>query len=328
MKLPRNRFGRLAAWATVAGLLFIAGTGHEGWSQPAAPVKIVVPFAAGGTADTLARLLADQIGRSFGQTMVIENRPGAGSVIGTEAVARATPDGTTILLMANSFTINPSVKKLNYDPLTAFEPVCFLVRSPIVVSVIGTSTHRSIADLLSAARTKPGDLTMAGNGPASAHHIAFEMLKRAANVNMTFVPFPGSAPAVNTLLGDHVSSAITDYSDVAEQVRAGRLRALVTASRERIEALPNLPTMVEAGFADYEAEGTLGVVAPAKTPNDAISRLSGWFKSALQVPEIRTKLAAHGLYPVGACGADFGAHLRKQLSDYGRVIREANIKAE
>jgi tripartite-type tricarboxylate transporter receptor subunit TctC len=327
LKFPRRNFLHLAAGAATLTVL-VALANHGAWSQASRTIKIVVPFSPGGTTDILARILGEQIGRTQRVTVLIENRPGAGAVIGTEAVSRATPDGNTILMTANSFVINPNLKKLNYDPLTSFEPICYLVRSPHVIIVNGASPNRTLGDLLGAARAKPGSLTMAANGPATAHHIAFEMLKRAASVNMIFVPYPGTAPAVNALLGEHVSSAITDLADVAEHLKAGKLRALATASRDRIEPLPDVPTIAEAGFKDYEAEGTLGVVAPAKTPKETASQLANWFTAAMQVSEVKAKLVAQGLHPIGTCGPDFGTLLRKQYDEYGRVIREANIKAE
>ena len=173
--------------------------------------------------------------------MIVENRPGAGTVIATEAVSRAIPDGGTILLIASSFIINPNLKKLNYDPLTGFEPICQLTRSPHLVVVNDASPYRALADLLNAASVKPGELTMASNGPATGQHIAFEALKRAADVNMTYVPYSGGAPVINALLGNHVTAATADYVDMAEQLKARKLRPLAIASRARIEQLPTYP---------------------------------------------------------------------------------------
>ena len=278
--------------------------------------------------DILARVLTEQIGRAQGQTMVVENRPGGGSVIGTETVARAAPDGNTVLMLANSFVINPHLKKLNYDPLTSFEPICYLVRTPNVFAVNTSSPHRTLGDLLSAARVKPGDLTLASVGPATTQHIAIEVFKRAANVSMTYVPFPGDAPAVNALLGEHVGSILATNTAVSGHAQAGKLRVLAVASRSRIESLPDLPTVAESGFKDYEADVWFGLVAPANTPKDMVSQLAGWFSAAMRVPEVKAKLVAQGLLPVGTCGEDFAVHLRRQYDEYGRVIREASIKAE
>jgi len=288
-------------------------------------IKMVVPVAPGGPFDVLARLLADEIGRARGPTMLIESRPGAGTAIGTEAVSRAAPDGNTILFMANSFVINPHLRKLNYDPLTSFEPICYLVRSPHILAVSSASPYRTVADLAAAARARRGELTVAANGPATGQHFGFEMLKRAAGIDMTFVPYPGSAPAVNALLGAHVTTAFADYSTVVEQIKAGHLRALATGTRTRIETLPDVPAIAES-YEDFVSEGWLGIVAPAKTPQETVSQLIGWFTAALQSPEVKAKRVAQGLFPVGTCGADFGAFLRKGYDDYGRVMREANIR--
>ena len=260
--------------------------------------------------------------------MVIENRPGAGTAIASEAVARAAPDGSTILIVANSFVINPNLKKVNYDPLTSFEPVCHLTRSPNVVAIHRTSPYRTLADLVGAARAKPSELTMAFNGPATSQHIGFEKLKRAADVHLTHVPYPGGGPAVNALVGQHVTSLFVNYPSVAEQVKAGTVRVLAVASRRRIETLPDVPTIAESGYPDYEEDVWFGLVTPARTSPDMVSQLAVWFAGAVQAPEIKQKLLVQELYPVATCGGDFAAYLRQHYDEYGRVIRAANIKAE
>ena len=226
------------------------------------------------------------------------------------------------------FIINSHLRKLDYDPLTSFEPICYLARSPTVIAVNSASSYRTLADLLSAARAKPGELTLASTGPATVTHIAFEILKRTANVNMIFVPYPGMAPVVSALLGQHVTAAFGNYGDLSEQVKAGKLRPLATASATRIESLPEVPTVAESGYSDYEADVWYGLVAPSKTPNDVISKLTEWTRRAIETPEFKSKLAAEGIYPVGICGAEFAAFLRKRYDEYGRAIREADIKAE
>jgi tripartite-type tricarboxylate transporter receptor subunit TctC len=301
---------------------------HALLAQTTGTIKIVVPYPPGGGPDILARLLADQIGRARGPTMVIENRPGAGTGIATEAAARAAPDGNTVLFADSNFVIIPHFRKLNYDPRTSFEPICQLVSSPQVLVVNSASPYHTLADLLNGAHAKPGELTLASVGPASLPQIGFEMLKQAANVDITFVPYPGVAAAVNALLGGHVTSVFSSYASLAEQVKVGALRALATATRTRIEPLPDVPTGVEAGYKNYEADLWDGVVAPAKTPKDVIAKLAGWFAAALREPETKRKLVTQGLFPVGTCGADFGALIRRQYDEYGRVIREANLKAE
>jgi tripartite-type tricarboxylate transporter receptor subunit TctC len=238
----------------------------------------------------------------------------------------AAPDGNIVLMTSNVFVINPYVRTVHYDPLSRFEPVCYLARLPEVVVVSSTSQYRTLADLLSAARTPPGDLTMASFGPTGSSHVAVEMLKLAANINMKYVPYPSQVAAVNALLGEHVTSAVITYVAVAEHLKDGKLRALATASRTRIEPLPDVPTVAESGYKDYEAEVRLWLFAPAKTPKEAVSQLAGWFTAAMQAPEVKTKLVARGLYPVGMCGADFGDYFPKQYIEYGRVNRESGIR--
>ena len=296
--------------------------------QAARTIRIVVPFPAGGSADILARLLGEQINKANGPAVVIENRPGGGASIAYEAVARAAPDGNTLVINGNSIVINPNLRKVNYDPITSFEPICYLVSSPNLIVVNSDSPYRTLNDYIAAARAKPGELAFAAVGPATTQHIGFEQFKRLANINVTYVPYTGGAPAITALLGGHVSAALQNYSEAVEQLNAGKLRALASLTRARIPPLPNVPTAAELGLKDYEVEVWFGVLAPAKTPKDATAQLATWFKAAMQAPDVRQKLNNLGLYPVGTCLDDFAAHIRRQFDDYGRIIREANIKAE
>jgi tripartite-type tricarboxylate transporter receptor subunit TctC len=298
------------------------------WSQAARTIKIIVPYAAGGAPDIISRLLGEQISATHGLAVVVENRPGAGSVIGTEAVSRAAPDGNTLLTTANAFVINPHLRKVNYDPLTSFEPICHLVSVPALIVVNATSPYRTFAELLDAARAKPGEVTLASPGPGTTFHIALETLKRAANVNITYVPYAATPPAVNALLGDHVTSVFSDYASLGGQLNSGKVRPLAAATRTRIETLPHVPTVAEFGFKDYEAEIWFGMVAPAHTPKETTAELASWLTAAMQRPEVKPKLALQALTPAAKCGTDFAAHLRKHYDDYGRVIRDSNIKAE
>jgi len=321
---------RVVAAAVAAMLASQGPLAQPSRAQPAATIKLVVPVPPGAAIDLLAHVLADQIGRAQHRTIVIEYRPGASSVIGTEAVARAAPDGNTLLVNApGAMVVIPHLQKLNYDPLTSLEPICNLVNFRDVIAVNSASPYRTLADLLGAARARPGEVTLASIGPVSLTRLAFEVLKRAAKVDMTFVPYPGTAPAVNALLGGHVASYWGDYRDVSQQIDAGMLRAIATtATGNRIAPPKALPTMVEAGYAEVKVDGWFGLFAPARTPSETVSRLAEWFGAALQAPDVRQRLELQGLYPVRMCGADFAAYLRKQHEDYGRVIGEANIRAE
>jgi tripartite-type tricarboxylate transporter receptor subunit TctC len=308
----------------LAAALSLAADAPGAWAQ-SGTIKIVVPYTPGSGPDILSRLMAEQIGRAQGPTVVVENRPGAGTVIGTEAVERAEPDGHTVLLVANSFVVNPALKRASYDPTRSFDPVCYLAATPMVLVVLGSSPYRTLDDLIAAARAKPGELAFASGGPGSSLHVAIEVLKRAANINVTYVPYGGTAPAVNALMGNHVAAVWADYPTVVSQLDSGTLRGLVTTSRARVEALPNVPTLGETGISNYEADIFYGIVAPAKTPPEALAQLSGWFSSAVKAPDMKPKLAQQGLFPVGTCGAEFGAYLRRQGEEYSRIIREANI---
>ena len=314
--------------AVCSALILFSLSGNVAWSQSAKTIKIIVPFPPGGSATILARLIAEQISRVHGLTMLIENRPGAGASIGYEAIARALPDGNTLGINGNSIVINPILRKVNYDPLTSFEPICYLVSSPQVIVVNSASPYRKLSDFIDEARAKPGELSLASVGPATTQHIGFEMLRHLAKIDVNYVPYPGGAPAVTALLGGHVTSVLGNYSEVIEQLEAGKLRALAATSSTRIEPLPDLPTVAESGYKGYDVQVWFGLVAPAGTPKDTLSELGGWFTASMHAPEVKPKLLTLGLYPVGKCGADFSAFIHTQYDEYTRIVREANIRVE
>ena len=290
-------------------------------------LRIVVPFAPGGAPDVVARLLGEEIGREQGVTVVVENRPGAGSIIGSDQVARAAPDGNTLLVISTSFLTNPHLHKVNYDPL-AFEPICQLVSAPSLIAVGTASPHKTLRDLLDAARESPGKITLASPGPGTTFHIALETLKRAANVNITYVPYPATPPALNALLGGHVDAVFSDIASMSSQLKAGTIRALVTGGASRIASLPDVPTIAEAGFSGFDVETWFGVTAPPKVPGNATAELIAWFSAGLRAHEVRQKLAAQGFGPAGRCGAEFGSLLRRNHERIGQMIRDTNLKAQ
>src|SRR5580704_7810564 len=273
---------RLARAGLVTGLavLLLGTAAHNAGSQNGI-VRIVVPYTPGSGPDITARLMAQEIGNEHGPDIVVENRPGAGTVVGTEVVQRADADGNMVLLVASSFVINPALKRGNYDVAKDFAPVCYLAATPMVLVVQGSSPYKTLADLIAAARAHPGELAFASGGPGSSLHIAIEVLRRAANIDINYVPFGGTAPAVATLLGGHVAAVWADYPTVVAQLQAGTLRRLVPTSHSRVETLPDVPTFAETGVSNYEADIFYGIVAPAKTPDGTLAQLIKIFSNAV-----------------------------------------------
>jgi tripartite-type tricarboxylate transporter receptor subunit TctC len=316
----------LAAILIAAIALALMGT--AAWPQSNRTIKIILPFAPGGPAYNAIRILGQQISATGGPTIVVEPHPGAGTAIGTELVSTATPDGNTLGIISNSFVLLPQTRKVNYDPLTDFAPICDLVDFPPLIVVNSESPYHTLGDLIAAARAQPGILTLASIGPATVSHLTVERLKLRAKVDIIFVPYPGYSPGIEALLGSHVTAALADYSSLVEHIKAGKLRPLATTMPARIDQLPDVPTVAESGYKDFVAEFFVGLIAPAKTPKGTVSQIAAMFTTAMQPPDIKAKLAALGLFPNGTCGADFGAILHKDYEEYGRVIREANIKME
>ena len=290
-------------------------------------IKVVLPLPPGGAGDIIARLLTDQVGRLNHRSFTIETRPGAGTMIGTEAVARAAADGKTLLINAPYLLIGPHLRKLTFDPLTGLDPVCHLVSSPGVLAVNAASPYATFADLIQAVRARPGQMTFASAGPGTTHHIGFEKLRRDSGLDFIYVPFSGGGPAINALLGNHVTAVLAEYAPLSEHLKAGTLRPLAVTSTARVPSLPDVPTIAES-YPGFEVDFWWGLFAPAHTPQALISQLADWFTAAMQTPEIETKLHELGFFPAGICGQDFAALLRKQYEDYGRVIRGANIRAD
>ncbi len=321
MPMVGSRFGAFVA------MTLLALTGDAS-SQSGRTIKLVVPAPPGASTDFVARLSADHISRTRGVAAVVENRPGANGMIGVEAVSRSAPDGNTLLVTANTYLLDDLLRKPSYNPVTSFEPVCFLVQTPAVLVVNAASPHRTLKDLLDAAKAKPGEVSVAAVGPGSTFHIGLRTRARQAGATMTYVPYAGSAPAVTAALGNHVTAAISGYAVVVEQIQAGKLRALASGTAKRIEPQPELPTFDESGFKGLEIDNFFGVVAPAKTPKATVDQLASWFTAALQAPDSKTKLAKQYLYTGGPCGADYGAYLKSRHDEYGKAIKAANIKVQ
>jgi tripartite-type tricarboxylate transporter receptor subunit TctC len=299
-----------------------------GWSQGGRNIKLLVPASPGASTDFVARLSADHISRTQSVTAVVENRPGANGMIGVGEVARSAPDGNTLLVTANTYLLDDLLRKPSYHPVTSFEPICHLVQTPAVLAVHAESPYRTLADFINAAREKPGALSLAAVGPGSTFQLGLIDLMGRAKINVTFVPYPGSAPAVTALVGQHVTSVISGYAVVAEHIKAGKLRALAAATAKRIAPAPDVPTFDELGFKGLEIENSFGVVAPVKTPKDVIAQFTSWFTAAIQAPDSQAKLAAQYLYTGGPCGDTYAAQIRKSHDAYEKLIKEAGIKVQ
>ena len=318
-----NILAGACATAAVLALGFLAAPDAGAQSKT---LKIVVPYSPGSGPDILSRLMSEQIPHDGGPSVLVENRAGGGTLIGTEAAMRSDPDGSTVLLVANTFAINPPLKRGNYEIEKNFEPVCYLAATPMVLVVQSSSPWKTLKELVDDAKARPGKVTFASGGPASSLHVSIEVLRLATKIDINYVPYGGSGPAINALLGGHVQAVWADYPTVVSQLASGTLRGLVTTSGKRVAQLPDVPTLTETGISNYQADIFYGIMAPAKTPPEALNSLAHSFSTALKAPDMAPKLAKQGLNPVGICGAEFGKFLKGMSADYARIIKEAGIK--
>jgi len=308
--------------------LLLASVGGPAPAQGLAgkTIKIVVPYAAGGTGDVVARVLGQAITQKTGQTVVVEDRPGASSIVGSEYAARAVADGTTILLVENPFILSPILFPGHYDPISSFEPLCYVAATPAVLAVSSQSDIRTLADFLKQAKSKPGAVSYGSTGPASIAHIAGELLKRDAKVDVTYVPYPGSPPAMNATLAGTITAVMANYSDLKGQIDSGSLRPIAVPAKKRSQALPEVPTLAESGFNDLDAAVWFGFVAPAKTPKETLTQLSQLVSDAVKSEGVADRLKSQGMFINLFCGAEFANFLSEQKNTYTAFAREFDIK--
>ena len=297
---------------------------------PNRPVRLIVPFAAGaGTNDIMARLVGQHLGARLGQPVVIENRPGAGGIAGTEAAAKAAPDGYTFLMTNVSLVTSAYLyAKLPYDPQRDFVPVSLVATAPLMLVVHPSVAASSVRELIALARANPGRLTFGSGGVGSTPHLAAELFKSLAGIDAVHVPYKGGAPALNDLVGGQLSFMIENVPGTMPFARAGKLRALAVTSAERTSLDPRLPTMAEAGVPGYEVVGWNGIVAVTGTPVEITKRLQAETANVLRQPEVRERLAAMGAEPVGGTQDEFAAFMRAENARWGRIIREKGIRSE
>ena len=308
----------------VAALCVIA-TSATAQDFPRKSFEIVVPFVAGGTTDNIARLIGQRFTDVFGQTVVVSNRPGAGGTIGAGLVAKAAPDGHTLLVTTIGFVINAALQKLPFDPMRDFAPVVELASLPMMLVVHPAVPARDVAELVALAKAKPGGLDYASAGIGTSPHLAAEMFKSMAGVDLVHVPFKGNAEANNALLGGHVRTYFALMPAVIQHVRAGNLRALAVTIPHRLPELPELPTVAEAGFPGYEISSWQGVFVPAGTPKEVVDRINGEIVRLIGSPDVRARMDAEGAIPIGGTPAAFAERVRNEIVKWRDVMRVAGI---
>jgi tripartite-type tricarboxylate transporter receptor subunit TctC len=298
-------------------------------AYPTKPVRLIVPFSPGGSADTLARTLQPALSAALGQPLVIDNRGGASAVIGTELAARAAADGYTLLLITTTHTVNPSlVKKLPYDTLADFAAVALAVSQPKILAVHPSVPAKSVKELVAYGKSGAAHLTYASGGSGSSPHLSGELFRLVAGVDLTHVPFKGSGPGVAALLGGQVMMMFAGPLVFEPQVKSGKLRALAVADRKRSAILPDVPTMTEEGFAGVETGTWFGFLAPRGTAPYIAQTFHGALVNVMAAPEVRSRLLAQGVDIVGAAPREFERMLRDEVEKWSRVVQRAGITAE
>jgi tripartite-type tricarboxylate transporter receptor subunit TctC len=305
-----------------------APAAHAG-VYPERPVKIVVPFAPGGGTDVIARTLADALGKELGQSVFVENKPGASTIVGTEAVATSPPDGYTLLMATFAHAVNPSLKAhLPYDTFNDFAPVALIARSFNIAVVNPKLPINNIAELVAYAKANPGKLSYGSYGVGTSAHLAGELFKSLAQVDLVHVPYKGAAPAITDLLGGHIDVMFTTVASVAPYIQNGELRALAVTSAERSKAFPNLPTMAESGLPGYVAESWYGVFTRAGTPADVIAKLNSASRHALASDAFNKLVQVEGLTLVAAPPEELDRYVRGEEARWHKLVQSANIKDE
>jgi tripartite-type tricarboxylate transporter receptor subunit TctC len=318
--------GVATAMLALAMLIFMRPAAAADY--PARPVRLIIPFPAGGSNDVIGRLVATYLGERLGRQLVVDNRSGAGGVIGTEAVAKSPPDGYTLLLVSVAHAVNPWLYRLSYDPAKDFAPVAMLAEGANVLAVHPSVPASSVSELIALAKAKPGDLDYASAGIGTFQHLGGELFKLMAGVDIVHVPFRGGGPAMISVVGGHTRVTFPSIAQTVPYITSGALRALGTGGRARSPALPEVPTIAEAGLPGYEAVNWWGIVAPAGTPREIVDRLSAGIAAVQKSPETQRQLAGEGATPVAMTPEAFGVFMAGETEKWGRVVKQDGIKAE
>ncbi len=313
-------------------LLFLLILSCCSWSTaqaqnyPAKTVRLIVPFAAGGSTDIIGRLLAQKLGEAWGQQVIVDNRPGGSTVIGTDIVAKSAPDGHTLLVTPAPFTIVPSLlKKLPYDPSRDFEPITLINTTPLVVVVHPGVPAKNIKELIALARAKPGVMNFGSSGSGGSNHLAGELFNTMANVKIVHVPYKGNAPALSDLLGGHVDLVFNGLTSALQFIKSGKLRALGVTSLKRSPALAELPTLDESGLKGFQAVAWNGLTGPARMPRAAVEKTANDVARIMQSPELADYLKREGSDPVGSTTAEYSVFLKDEIAKWKKVIARAGI---
>jgi tripartite-type tricarboxylate transporter receptor subunit TctC len=310
--------------------LLLAATTAIAQPYPDRPVRIVVGYPPGGGTDLAARLIQQPLSTRWNQPVVIDNRPGANAVIATEAVAKAKPDGYTLLMAyATEVSLNPlTMKKLPYDPVKDFAPVVQVASAPLVLAVNPALPAKDVKELVALAKAKPGTLSFSSSGPGSVHHFAGELFKLQTGTDLLHVPYKGSGPATADAVSGQVQVTYASVASVLRFVQAGRLRALGVTSRARTSQMPDVPTLVEAGLTDFELTSWYGLLAPAGTPPEVIAKLHADVSAVVTGPDLQKSFAAQGLDPAGGSPQAFAAFIRSEAAKFARIAKAGNIQPE
>jgi tripartite-type tricarboxylate transporter receptor subunit TctC len=323
-----RRIGNLAV-EVLLGAALVAPLSAHGQPYPSHPIKIVVPYAAGGAVDIVARTIGQPLAEALAQPVIVDNRPGASANIGMEAVAKAAPDGYTLLMASNGIATNMALfSDLPFDGRRDFAPITKIGYAPLVIVVPASSPVKSLKDLIAMAKAEPGKLTYASAGNGSSGHLAGELLKSTAKIDVLHVPYKGGAPAITDLLGERITFMPINPVEVIAHIRAGRLRALAVASDERFPLLPDVPTATEAGLPGYEASVWWGLVAPRKTPLEIVRQLNAETTKVLSNPAIERKLSELGVVVTPGTPGQFAAFVKAQTELWADLIKSAHIQPD
>ncbi|MFC5523774.1 Bug family tripartite tricarboxylate transporter substrate binding protein [Polaromonas jejuensis] len=300
-----------------------------GWAAwPEKPIRMVVPYAAGGGADNTARIVAQQMSIGLGQQIIIDNKPGAGGVIGADNVAKAAADGYTVLYDASAFSVNPSLRKLPFDAAKDFIPVALVATAPQILVVPVSAPYKTVAEFLDFSRKHPGKLSFASAGGGTGSHLAGEALNEQAKLNLMHVPYKGGAPALTDVMGEQVSAYFGNVASTLSYVKSGKLRALAVSSARRVPGLPDTPTLAEAGLPGYNVVEWNGVFLPKGTPPEIVQRLGKAIQTAVSEPKVKDKLLQLGLEPAGTTPEEFSKFVQGETNRVGLLVKARNIKVD